>query len=243
MTPNTTQTDATDTRSVETAWAETIQAELPLDGEDEARKYANFLFGNPLFTIDDVGPDAAVVLIDDLLDRHPPTEFFGVEGSLSTDEWATLKGTLVDYLAEGVDGERPGPASAFPDAPALEEGAGGAAAAGTGSPDTTVSPKTTNGVESTTPGVGVGLADEGIDPGELDMAGLYDAVAAEVEAAELDVEAARATLRRVREDHQADDVDLKLYVTVARMVLASPAESESVDRALGRAIDRDIDED
>lgn len=238
MTTNTKQTDA---RSVETAWAETIQAELPLEEEDEARKYANFLFGNPLFTMDSIGPDAAVVLIDDLLDRHPPMEFFGVEGSLPTEDWAALKETLVNYLAEGVDGERPGPASAFPDAPALKEDA--ETATGTGSLDTTISPKTTNGVESTTPGIGVGLADEGIDPGELDMAGLYDAVAAEVEAAELDVEAARATLRRVREDHQADDVDLTLYVTVARMVLASPADSESVDRALGRAIDRDIDQD
>lgn len=133
---DTTETQQVDTRSVETAWAETLQAELPLPAEEEPRDYPNFLFGNPLFTMGDVGPDAAVVLVDDLLDRHPPTEFFGVEGTLSGEEWASLKETLVGHLAEGVDGERPGPASAFPGTETGSDESAGAAADGPVSPDT-----------------------------------------------------------------------------------------------------------
>ncbi len=152
---DTTDTRTTDTRSVETAWAETLAAELPLPEDERPRAYANFLFGNPLFTTGEIGPDAAVVLIDDLLDRHPPTEFFGVEGALSPEEWATLKETLVGHLAEGVDGERPGPASAFPgtDAGPAETGA----AQGTASPDTAPGPST-----GTAP-TGRGFASEGLD--------------------------------------------------------------------------------
>lgn len=116
MTQDSTETTSAP-RSVETAWTEALQAELPLNEDSEAvRKYPNFLFGNPLFIMTDIDPDAAVVLVDHLLDRHPPMAFFEVEGALSASEWAALKETLVKYVSEGVQGKRPGPASAFPHA-------------------------------------------------------------------------------------------------------------------------------
>jgi len=201
MTTNTTRTDA---RSVETAWAETIQAKLPLEEEDEAKKYANFLFGNPLFTMGDVGPDVAVVLIDDLLDEHPPMEFFGVEGSLSTDEWATLKGTLVDYLAEGVDGERPGPASAFPGAPAVENETVASEAMEPPSPEAPETP----GTDPTVAPTGRGFAAESPDLESVSTpTELARAVSDLVEAAQLESNKARRALELVIEDLEGESDD------------------------------------
>jgi len=240
MTENTTVNETTDTRSVETAWAERLAAELPVDTED-GRRYANFLFGNPLFTTRDIEPDAAVVLIDELLDRHTPMSFLDIEGYLTTEEWAVLKEDLVVHLAEGVDGERPGPASAFPDAPALEQTTTEETVE-TVSPETTTAPETTE-AQATTAGIGVGLADEGFDPDKLDMAGLYDAVVAVIQDSELDDESKRATIQRLREALKTDDVGLELYVAVAQLVLASTADVDDVDRSLKRVLDRDLDRD
>jgi len=198
---DTTEHRRADTRSVETAWADTLQAELPLPEDERPRDYANFLFGNPLFTMGEVGPDAAVVLIDDLLDRHPPTEFFGVDDALSADEWADLKERLVGTLAEGVDGERPGPASAFPgtDTGPVES------AAGTQEP---ASPDTAPGTATSGSPTGRGFASEGLDlDGSIatptDLARAVDDLVA---ASGLDSDEARRALEVVLADLDADGV-------------------------------------
>jgi hypothetical protein len=192
--------------SVETAWVETLQAELQIDADEGAvRKYPNFLFGNPLFTMGDVDPDTAVVLVDRLLDRYRPEAFFDVEGALTAEEWVTLKEDLVGYLAEGVDGERPGPASAFPDAPVVEDDHATAGVESPGAPETTESPAGTDGRAGAVSDLGVGLADEGFDDDELTMAGLYDNVSAVVAESDLDSESVRMALERVIEEAEAKD--------------------------------------
>jgi hypothetical protein len=195
MTPNS-HTDP-DTRSVETAWAEQLTEELPLDATDDPRAYADFLFGNPVFTMTDVDPDSAVVLIDRLLDRYTPMAFFDVEGALTTSGWADLKETLVTRLAEGVDGERPGPASSFP---TVSESApktstiGGSDPARTQSPDAPESP-------GTTAPVGQGLASEGPDLSDVDTpTSLARAVRELVEAADVEPGQARQALELVLEE-------------------------------------------
>jgi hypothetical protein len=187
-------TETTTVQSVESAWATTLRAELPLSGDVEARKYANFLFGNPLFTMTDPDPQRAVLLVDELLDRHRPMAFFGVEGALTTEEWAALKERLVARLVEGVEGERPGPASAFPDAPALEETA-----------ESPATPETPAGTPSPAATAAAGLADEAVDAEGLTMTGLYDHVSEVVAAADLDAESVERALKRVIDD--LDDHD------------------------------------
>jgi len=185
----------TDTRSVETAWAETLRAELPVDDRDP-RAYATFVFGNPVFTMTDVGPDTAVVLVDELLDRYPPAHFFDVEGALTTEEWADLKERLVVLVGEGVDGERPGPASAFPGTDAESDEGGTTAAEGPASPDTPSGP----GVDDAPTGRGFASDAPAVGDGVTTPTDLARAVDDLVRASGLDPAEARRALELVLED-------------------------------------------
>lgn len=191
-------------RSVETAWADALTAELPIDDADEPRDYADFLFGNPVFTMTSVDPDTAVVLVDQLLDRYPPMSFFGVDGALTTEEWAELKETLVVRAAEGVDGDRPGPASAFPSGP---ETASDPVATGESTPAGTESPDGP-GRPSTTAPTGQGFAADAPDLDAVDTpTALARAVEQLVEAADLSPAQARQALELVVDSLQEDTDD------------------------------------
>lgn len=195
MTPDS-HTDP-DTRSVETAWAERLTEELPLDATDDPRAYADFLLGNPVFTMTDVDPDSAVVLIDRLLDRYTPMAFFDVEGALTTAAWADLKETLVTRLAEGVDGERPGPASSFP---TVSESTPKTSTTRGSEPARTQSPDAPESPGATAP-VGQGLASAGPDLSDVDTpTSLARAVSELVQAADVEPEQARQALELVLEE-------------------------------------------
>jgi hypothetical protein len=183
-------------RTVETAWAETLTDELPIDETGQARAYADFLFGIPAFTMGSVDPDSAVVLVDQLLDRYTPMTFFDVQDALTTAEWADLKESLVVQFAEGVDGERPGPAGSFPDVSesVSDQATGVPGPAGTESPGGPAGP-------SASPMTGRGFAADAPDLDDIDTpTTLARAVSELVEAADLPPDQARQALELVLAD-------------------------------------------
>ena len=188
------------TESVETAWAAALVDDLPIDHGDDPRSYTDFLFGNPAFTMTEIDPDSAVVLVDQLLDRYPPMAFFDVTGALTTEEWTDLKERLVVLLAEGVDGERPGPASAFPDGPEEASEYGVTA----GQPQAGTQPAHTSASSMQAPtGRGFGPDLSGVDtPTELARA-----IEELVEEADLDPALARQALELVLDDLEDESDD------------------------------------
>lgn len=175
----------TDARSVELVWMETLQEELPVEvSERTARKYVSFLFADPRFVAGDLDPEGVVALARDQLDRYRPTEFVGAEDALDSEGWADLRETLVEYVREGVDGERRGPTSAYAGT------ADGVSAPGRARPETPTGPSSPGGPRSATPETNEGLASGMPDPKELTPMELRNRVVEIVEASEITPEQA-----------------------------------------------------